>query len=103
MRHSVEIAQIEDWLSQVKQTVRQNYALAVEIVRCQRLIKGYGSTHERGLGKYSRVMEGIERVRGRPDAAQWAGRLLQSALQDADGEALDGALQTISSFAPAKT
>lgn len=102
LRHAAEVTHIEGWLENVKLTAKHDYALAVEIARCQRLIKGYGDTHERGAGKYYRVMAGIEQVRGRTDAADWAKRLLQTALQDSDGKTLEGALKTISSFSAVK-
>ena len=35
----------------------------------------------------------------RPDAADWTRRLREAALQDEEGKALDGAIQTIRSFA----
>jgi indolepyruvate ferredoxin oxidoreductase beta subunit len=44
-------------------------------------------------------MEGIALVAGRQDAADWARRLREAALQDEEGSALDGALATIRSFA----
>ena len=44
-------------------------------------------------------MAGIDLVEGREDAADWARRLREAALQDAEGKALDGALATIRSFA----
>jgi indolepyruvate ferredoxin oxidoreductase beta subunit len=76
-----------------------DYALACEVLRCRRLIKGYSDTHARGLSKFDRVMAGIVLVEGRPDAADWARRLREAALKDEEGRALDGALQTIRSFA----
>lgn len=97
-RHSVETAHIEDWLENATTTAAQNYDLAVEILQCRRLIKGYSDTHSRGLSKFDRVMGGIDLVRDRSDAASWARRLRDAALQDEDGTALDGALQTVRSF-----
>jgi indolepyruvate ferredoxin oxidoreductase, beta subunit len=35
----------------------RNYDLAVELIRCRRLIKGYSDTHARGLSKFDRVIE----------------------------------------------
>jgi indolepyruvate ferredoxin oxidoreductase beta subunit len=37
-------------------------------------------------------------VQGRQDAAKWVARLREAALQDEQGEALDGAIQTLKSF-----
>ena len=98
LRHEIETAHTAQWLANITRTANEDYDLALEIARCRRLIKGYSDTHERSLSKYDRVMQGIELVRGRSDAADWARRLHEAALQDPEGTALDGALETIQSF-----
>ena len=98
LRHSQEMAHMQAWLDAALAARPGDYALAVEILKCRRLIKGYSDTHARGLSKYDRVMDGIAMVRGRDDAADWARRLREAALLDEKGEALDGALATIRSF-----
>ncbi|MCU0816659.1 MAG: indolepyruvate oxidoreductase subunit beta family protein [Cypionkella sp.] len=98
LRHREERAHLEAWLSRAMAVLPRDYALAVEILRCRRLIKGYSDTHARGLSKFDRVMEGIALVEGRADAAEWARRLREAALKDEEGRALDGALDTIRSF-----
>jgi indolepyruvate ferredoxin oxidoreductase, beta subunit len=98
LRHRVEMAHLDRWLALALQTRAQNYDLAVEIIRCRRLIKGYSDTHTRGLSKFDRVLAGIDLVKHRPDAADWARRLIDAALLDEQGKALDGALATIDSF-----
>ena len=90
---------MEAWLAAALARLDTDYDLSVEIVRHRRLIKGYSDTHARGLSKYDRVMSGVALVAGRPDAADWARRLREAALRDEKGEALDGALKTIRSFA----
>lgn len=99
LRHRHEEAHLDRWLAVVREAVSQDYALAVEMMRCRRLIKGYSDTHARGLSKFDRVMEGAGLLRGREDAAQWVARLREAALQDEKGEALEGALKTVRSFA----
>ncbi len=99
LRHAEEMAHIETWLTRAQAMLDKDYALAVELLRTRRLIKGYSDTHARGLSKYDRVLSGIERVTGRDDAADWARRLIEAALQDEAGKALDGAIATIESFA----
>ena len=99
LRHAQEMAHIEAWLGRAMDESTRDYDLAVEILRCQRLIKGYSDTHARGQSKYARVMEGIDLLAGRDDAAEWARRLREAALLDENGKALDGALQTVRSFA----
>lgn len=98
LRHREERAHIEGWFVTAMGRVARDYDLAVETIRARRLIKGYSDTHARGLSKYDRVMEGITLVEGRPDAADWARRLREAAMQDEKGEQLDGALATIRSF-----
>lgn len=98
LRHRQELAHLEHWLAVANGYVPQNYDLAVEVLRCRRLIKGYSDTHARGLSKFDRVLAAIGLVKDREDAADWARRLREAALQDEDGKALDGAIATIHSF-----
>lgn len=98
LRHAEEVAHREAWLGTALGYLDRDPALAVEVVRCRRLVKGYSDTHARGLSKFDRVLEGIALVAGRDDAADWARRLREAALKDEAGKDLDGALQTIRSF-----
>jgi indolepyruvate ferredoxin oxidoreductase, beta subunit len=99
LRHKYEVNHLERWLTLALQTRAANYDLAVEIIRCRRLVKGYSDTHARGLSKFDRVLAGIDLVKHRADAADWAQRLREAALLDEEGRELDGALDTIRSFA----
>lgn len=97
LRHRQEVAHLEAWLATALGHLPR-YDLAVEVIRCRRLVKGYSDTHARGLSKFDKVMGGIALVAGREDAADWARRLREAALKDEEGKALDGALETIRSF-----
>ncbi|PZR00148.1 MAG: hypothetical protein DI533_05970 [Cereibacter sphaeroides] len=99
LRHRQEVAHVENWLVLAMGYLPASYDLAVEVIRCRRLIKGYSDTHARGQSKFDRVIEGIALVAERKDAADWARRLREAALKDEEGKALDGALATIRSFA----
>ena len=99
LRHRQELAHLQRWLGVALGYLPVNYDLAVEVIRCRRLVKGYSDTHARGLSKFDRVLEGIAWVAGRDDAADWARRLREAALMDEEGKALDGALATVRSFA----
>lgn len=99
LRHQIETAHLTHWLQTVQTHRQTNYALAVELLRCRRLVKGYSDTHARGLSKFDRVISAAALVAGRPDAADWIRRLRDAALLDENGDALDGALATIRSFA----
>jgi indolepyruvate ferredoxin oxidoreductase beta subunit len=98
LRHATEQDHLALWLATATGYRATNYDLAVETIRCRRLVKGYSDTHARGLSKFDRVLEGIALVAARPDAADWARRLREAALKDEQGRALDGALATIRSF-----
>jgi indolepyruvate ferredoxin oxidoreductase beta subunit len=62
-------------------------------------VKGYSDTHARGLSKFDRVLAAVPALAGREDGGDWMRRLIQAALQDEEGKALDGALKTVASFA----
>jgi indolepyruvate ferredoxin oxidoreductase beta subunit len=98
LRHAQEVEHLQAWLANALAYLPQNYDLAVEVIRCRRLVKGYSDTHTRGLSKFDRVLAGIALVAARDDAADWARRLREAALADEEGKALDGALATIRSF-----
>jgi indolepyruvate ferredoxin oxidoreductase beta subunit len=98
-RHDVEVAHLESWLRDSLAVVDDDYALAVEMLKNRRLIKGYSDTHARGLTKFATVMAAASLLKGREDAARWMHRLREAALQDPEGRALDGAIETVRSFA----
>ena len=98
-RHAQEVAHLNQWLHTAMTYRVHNYDLAVQVINCRRLIKGYSDTHARGQSKFDRVLAGIALIAHRDDAADWAMRLRAAALMDEAGKALDGALLTIRSFA----
>ena len=97
-RHEVETAHIDAWLDRVRRTAPVNYGLAVEIIRCRRLIKGYSDTRARGDAKFDKVLAALPLIENRADAADWLRRLREAALLDEDGKALDGALKTVATL-----
>lgn len=99
LRHAQEQAHLARWLDTALAEVARNYDLAVELIRCRRLIKGYSDTHARGHSKFDRVLAATAHVAAREDAADWCRRLREAALKDEEGKALDGAIRTIESFA----
>ena len=99
LRHAQEQAHLTHWLDTALAQTTRNYDLAVELIRCRRLIKGYSDTHVRGYAKFDRVLAATARIAHREDAADWCRRLREAALKDEEGKALDGAIRTIDSFA----
>lgn len=98
LRHAREMEHLARWLDLAKETLPQNYDLAVEVLGCRRLVKGYSDTHARGAAKFDRVLSALPTLVGREDGAAWLRRLRQSALLDEEGIALDGALKTVASL-----
>lgn len=97
-RHEVEVAHLENWLEASLAPLAKDYALSVELLKNRRLVKGYSDTHVRGLTKFSTVMGAASLLDGRADAAEWMNRLREAALQDPEGKALAGAIETVRSF-----
>lgn len=85
LRYAQEDAHIKGWLNQVDHALKADYDLAVEIIRCQRLIKGYGETYARGLGNFKAIMAVIDR--GQVTAGK-VGDMREAALADDEGKAL---------------
>jgi indolepyruvate ferredoxin oxidoreductase beta subunit len=65
-------------------------ALATEIVRCQRLVKGYGDTHARGWRNFEQLQAWWRGASTR--SAQGLAALRAAALADDQGHALAQAL-----------
>lgn len=99
LRHGREVAHLEALVARALAALPGRPELAAEVLACQRLVKGYSDTHARGLSKFDRVMEGAAAVWDRADAADWVRRLRAAALEDEAGQALDGAVATVRSFA----
>lgn len=89
LRHKIELKSLETWLRLIEETAPVDYELAVEIVNCRRLVKGYSDTHERGESKYLRLITAAANLRGKPDAAQRLQALREAALADDKGDKLD--------------
>ena len=95
LRHRRERAHLDAWLDLAARHVEANYDLAAQILAARRLVKGYSDTHTRGLSKYDRVIGALPKLAPRADGADWLRRLIQAALLDEEGVALDGALKTV--------
>jgi indolepyruvate ferredoxin oxidoreductase beta subunit len=94
-RYATEQALIEEWLSGIEATTRQSPALGLELARCGQLIKGYGSTNERGKDNLLHILRhvcGPASAVPLAEKAQAVARIRQAALQDEAGQALDQAL-----------
>jgi indolepyruvate ferredoxin oxidoreductase beta subunit len=100
-RFATEQALIERWLAALERGTREHWALGHEIAECGRLVKGYGSTNERGKHNLLHVVDhlaGGERPAAQRAEAVRAARL--AALADDAGTALDRTL--LAQGAPAR-
>jgi indolepyruvate ferredoxin oxidoreductase, beta subunit len=95
LRYQEENARIEDWLARIERLAARDRALAIELARAQRLIKGYGETHERGWHNYTRILEKLDKLAARSDGAAILARLQEAALADEEGKMLTAQLAMV--------
>jgi indolepyruvate ferredoxin oxidoreductase beta subunit len=88
LRYREEQERIEGWLALVGKSARSNCQIAFELSECQRLVKGYGDTFERGLRNYEAVTEIYAHVKSRADAATIIREAREAALRHENGDAL---------------
>lgn len=99
-RYAQEQRMIDEWLDAVQVGLQRSPALGLELARCGRLVKGYGSTNERG--KYN-LLHVVHHLCDLPDSAKAAlavARAREAALRDEAGQALDVTLRELG--APAR-
>ena len=90
-RYAAENAAIEAWLARIAETAKTHPELAVEVARCQRLVKGYSDTHARGVRNFETVMAAVQKA-GVALAPATLRELREAALADEHGQALDATL-----------
>ncbi len=106
LRFQTEHQRIDAWLATVIRLARTQPALALEVARLQRLVKGYGDTHARGWRSYQRIMAALPLLETFGQAAETLKALSQAALADDSGKALDdmlGGLQAAAAVQPRPT
>ncbi|WP_022980690.1 indolepyruvate oxidoreductase subunit beta family protein [Ideonella sp. B508-1] len=91
LRFALENERIEHWFQRVLALAGPHPTLALEVARLQRLVKGYGDTHARGLRNYQTLMGVLDRHAPQLAPASLAG-LRDAALADEHGHALKAAL-----------
>lgn len=94
-RFALEQSLIDRWLAAVARGAGEDWSLGHEIAQCGRLIKGYGSTNERGKSNLLHVIDHLARSGTLPAAPQRAEAIAavrRAALADDAGRGLDQAL-----------
>ncbi len=91
-RYATEQSMITQWLQGVVQGTQRHWQLGHEIAMCGRLIKGYGSTNERGKDNLLHVLQHLAQGEDPQQAASAVKAARSAALADDAGKALDLAL-----------
>lgn len=87
-RFAQEHRRIADWLHEVEEAASRDYDLAVELANCQKLVRGYGETFERGLRHFELICEAARKLAGRAGSAAQLAGLRELATTDDRGEKL---------------
>jgi indolepyruvate ferredoxin oxidoreductase beta subunit len=88
LRFQEESARIEAWLAKIESLAADNYLVAVQLAKAQRLVKGYGETHERGLRNFAALLGQVDALAARSDGGSVLARLIDAALADEEGTRL---------------
>ncbi|MCI4645798.1 MAG: indolepyruvate oxidoreductase subunit beta family protein [Hyphomonadaceae bacterium] len=91
-KHHEEMSWIQEWMQRVFASAKVDYELACEVAGLQRLIKGYGDTHARGLKNYQRIITAFDNLKSSQQTPAVLAKWKKAALQDEEGVALDKAL-----------
>ena len=92
LRYHEEQERIERWLQDVRSAAMRDLAVALEWVRCQQLIKGYGDTFERGLRNFNSIRAAYSALPEERRTARWLAEARTKALVDDKGSALSAHL-----------
>jgi indolepyruvate ferredoxin oxidoreductase beta subunit len=99
LRFKREQQRIEHWLDQLKDVAQTDYALALEVAECPRLVKGYGDTYALGSRNFESLMHALSFLRKMDNAAVRLKNLREAALADDTGKKLEGALAELNLLA----
>jgi indolepyruvate ferredoxin oxidoreductase beta subunit len=89
LRFQVEHERMAQWLAAIGELAQDHPELALEVARTQRLVKGYGDTHERGWRNYQRLIAVAPRLAAQANGAQQMRDLSRAALADDTGQSLE--------------
>ena len=95
LRFAEEQALIERWLAAVREAAPRSTALALEVVECAGLLKGYGETHRRGRGNFLAILDALVENPATADPAAQAAAIRkarEAALADPEQNALEKTL-----------
>ena len=82
LRFFHEQERINDWLKCITDLIQTDAKLALQVVKAQQLVKGYGDTHSRGWRNFQRLISTLPLIQNEPDAANKLQKLQKIALND---------------------
>lgn len=91
-RFALEQRMMERWLDGIVRGAHRGWSLGHEVACCGRLIKGYGSTNERGKENLLHVLDHLAALPDAEAAAHAIAEARAAALADDAGKALDATL-----------
>lgn len=81
---------IRDWLNRILTIVRDDYDRALALAHCIEIVRGYGSTYERGMTRYKKTVDAAS-------SAASIRKLHRAALADEQGKLFDDTLASLDS------
>jgi indolepyruvate ferredoxin oxidoreductase beta subunit len=91
--------EIDRWMNRALVVAPTDQALAIEIVKLQHVLKGYGSTYEHGGESFALLMKAADTLEGTPDAGPRLAELHDAALADESGDKLQEELADVEAAA----
>ena len=82
LRYALEQERISEWLNVIQGLVPSHGALALQVIKAQQLVKGYGDTHSRGWRNFQRLLTALPQFQNEADAANRLQKLQKIALSD---------------------
>jgi indolepyruvate ferredoxin oxidoreductase, beta subunit len=94
-----EQEEIDRWMNRALVVAPTDQALAIEIVKLQHVLKGYGSTYEHGGESFALLMKAADTLEGTLDAGPRLAELHDAALADESGDKLQAELADVEAAA----
>jgi indolepyruvate ferredoxin oxidoreductase beta subunit len=88
LRFLHEQERINAWLKCITDLIHTNSKLALQVIKAQQLVKGYGDTHSRGWRNFQRLITALPLFQNDADAAEKLRQLQKIALNDDTEQAL---------------
>lgn len=88
LRFNLEQVRIDEWIAEVNKVIEIDYQLALEVIECSNVIKGYGATRNNGWANFLVLMEEVAQHKDEAGSHTRIAELRNAALADENGEKL---------------